>query len=213
MEIDHILIAVADLGRSVRTIEERLGLTSVEGGRHPTWGTANRIVPLGEAYLELVAVVDQAIASGTTFGRWVARMATDRPRPIGWAVRVDDIDERARRLGLAVTPGSRTRPDGRTIHWRSAGVEVAASEPSLPFFLGWSVEADQPGRAPAAHPVGPVRLARLLIDGDPDRLQAWLGHHRLRIEVRPGDAAVRQVVLEHRGGEIVLGDSRTADIP
>jgi len=56
VQIDHVLIAVPDLGPSVRAVEEQLGMLSLEGGRHPDWGTANRIVPLGEAYLELVAV-------------------------------------------------------------------------------------------------------------------------------------------------------------
>jgi hypothetical protein len=39
-------------------MEGRYGLASIEGGRHPGWGTANRIIPLGDAYIELVTVVD-----------------------------------------------------------------------------------------------------------------------------------------------------------
>jgi hypothetical protein len=204
MKIDHIVIPVADLDGSAQAIEQQLGVSSVVGGRHASWGTAMRIVPLGEAYLELVAVVNSAAASATAFGRWIANTPTERPRPTGWAVRVDDIEGRARRLGLTVTPGSRARPDGRTIRWRTAGVEVAALEPFLPFFIQWSDETDLPGRTPVTHAIGPVRLARLEIDGDPSRLATWLGDHRLPIEVRPGDAAVGHVVLEHRGGEIVL---------
>ena len=46
MELDHVLIAVAELEAAAREIEGRYGLTSVEGGRHAGWGTANRIVPL-----------------------------------------------------------------------------------------------------------------------------------------------------------------------
>jgi hypothetical protein len=161
-------------------------------------------VPLGEAFLELVAVVDEAAASRSAFGRWIAATTTDRPIPMGWAVRVDDIEGPARRLGLTVTPGSRARPDGRTITWRTAGIEVAASVPFLPFFIQWSDDTDLPGRTPVAHAIGPVRLVRVVIDADPHRLATWLGNHRLPIEVRPGDGAVGQVVLEHRGGEIVL---------
>jgi hypothetical protein len=55
LELDHILIAVADLAAAGHEIEERHGLASIEGGRHPGWGTANRIVPLGDAYNVLVA--------------------------------------------------------------------------------------------------------------------------------------------------------------
>ena len=68
-----MLIAVTDLTAAAWELQARCGLASVEGGRHPDWGTANRIVPLGTSYLELVAVVDPAAAARSSFGRWVAR--------------------------------------------------------------------------------------------------------------------------------------------
>jgi len=40
---------VADLRAAAQELEARHGLVAVEGGRHPGWGTANRIVPLGES--------------------------------------------------------------------------------------------------------------------------------------------------------------------
>ena len=88
MELDHVLIPLADLSRAVSEFEGRYGLVSVEGGRHADWGTANRIVPLGDRYLELVAVVDPAEAS-QSFGRWVANARAGQP--LGWAVRTDDL--------------------------------------------------------------------------------------------------------------------------
>ena len=63
VELDHVLIAVTELESAGEAFEERFGLASVEGGRHPAWGTANRIVPLGSSYLELVGVVDKAVAA------------------------------------------------------------------------------------------------------------------------------------------------------
>lgn len=68
MQIDHIVIGVRDLGAAAQ-FEDRYGLTAIEGGRHPGWGTANRLVPLGAAYLELVTGVDEAEASNSDFGR------------------------------------------------------------------------------------------------------------------------------------------------
>jgi len=204
VQIDHVLIAVPDLGPSVRAVEEQLGMPSLEGGRHPDWGTANRIVPLGEAYLELVAVEDGAAAETVPFGRWVARSTADRPKPMGWAVRVEHLEETADRLELTVESGSRARPDGRTISWRAAGIEAAASEPSLPFFIEWANDADLPGRTPVAHGFEGMRIARLVIDGDPDRLATWLGEHELPVEIRRGPATVAHVVLERGGREAVL---------
>jgi hypothetical protein len=77
VELDHVLLAVTDLAAAGRELQVRYGLASVEGGRHPDWGTANRIVPLGASYLELIAVVNQAAAADSSLGRWapVARPA------------------------------------------------------------------------------------------------------------------------------------------
>ena len=109
MEIDHVLIAVTDLAVASRELEEHHGLASIEGGRHPGWGTANRIVPLGDTYLELAAVVDKNVAVQTAFGRWVAG-EDSQPRLLGWAVRTDDLEPVARRLNLNIEDGSRTHP-------------------------------------------------------------------------------------------------------
>ena len=67
LELDHVLIAVDVLDEAGRWIEERHGLTSIQGGRHTGWGTANRIVPLGGSYLELIAVVDHKIVEIQVF--------------------------------------------------------------------------------------------------------------------------------------------------
>ena len=75
LDIDHVLIAVPDLSAAAPSFTARYGLASTEGGHHPAWGTANRIVPLGTSYLELVAVVDEAKAQASPFGRWVAGAA------------------------------------------------------------------------------------------------------------------------------------------
>jgi Glyoxalase-like domain len=201
------VIAVADLAEAARSIEVRHGLTSIEGGRHPGWGTANRIVPLGEAYLELVAIVDEAEAAQSPFGRWVAA-AHPTPRPLGWAVRTHELDDFARRLDLTVAAGARAGRNGELVRWRVAGVERATAEPSLPFFIEWGHGTPLPGRATASHRAGAVQIAKLRLDGDADRVAAWLGVHRLPITVRPGPPAVASIVLTGAAGEIVLDADR-----
>ena len=113
-------------------------------------------MPLGESYLELIAVVDEDEAGRSSFGRWIAVAGSSsvRLQPLGWAVRTDRLDDVARRLGLAVGAGSRAGASGRLLTWRLAGVEEAAAEPSLPFFIEWGRETPFPGRAPALHPAG-----------------------------------------------------------
>ena len=68
VQIDHIVIGVRNLDAAQAQFEDRYGLTTIEGGRHPGWGTANRLVPLGAAYLELVTVVPIRCVSGSGSG-------------------------------------------------------------------------------------------------------------------------------------------------
>jgi hypothetical protein len=205
VELDHVLIAVTDLATAAREIQERYGLGSVEGGHHPGWGTANRIVPLGTSYLELIAVVDQQAAADTIVGRWVAGGASPPGRPLGWAVRTGKLDAIARRLGLSVSAGSRVAPTGEVLRWRSAGIEQAAIDCSLPFFIEWERGMRLPGNTAVAHSAAPAGISKLLLQGDPSRLAAWLGNHTLPIVVRAGSPAVAAIVLSSATGEIVLG--------
>jgi hypothetical protein len=199
-----VFVAVTDLAAAAQEIEARHGLSSMQGGRHAGWGTANRIVPLGETYLELIAVVDPAEAADSAFGSWVAAGATPAGRPLGWAVRTDDLDEVAGRLGLAVEAKSRKDASGQTLRWRMAGIEEAAAEPSLPIYVEWGEGMPFPGRAPVTHPAGGVEIASLELEGDRKRLADWLGSDRLSITVREGAPAVAGVILSGASGEFPL---------
>lgn len=199
-----MLLAVTDLEAAATAIEARYGLASIEGGRHRGWGTANRIVPLGETFVELITVVDPAEAAASAFGSWVAAGATPERRPLGWVVRTHDIGGVAERLGLEVAAKSRKDASGRTLSWRVAGIEEAAAEPSLPFFVEWGDGTPHPGRAPVTHPAGAVQIASLQLDADPQRLADWLGSHRLPITVREGRPALVSVILSSASGEFTL---------
>ena len=207
-----MLIAVTDLASAAETFEERFGLASVEGGRHPAWGTANRIVPLGSNYLELVGVVDTAVAAESAFGRWVAAGASATGRPIGWAVRTDAIDEGATRLGLGVVDGSRTTPSGQRLRWRSAGVEQAMAAPALPFFIQWGPGTALPGTTAITHPAAPVTISRLDLEGDRERLDEWLGVHDLPIVVRDGRPRLGSVRLTTGRGDVVLSAEERSSV-
>jgi len=199
-ELDHVLIAVPDLDGGARFVCERYGLASVEGGRHPDWGTANRIVPVGDAYLELIAIVDRDRALGNTFGRWVAGVPDGLLQPLGWAVRTTSIDTVAQRLGLVVHSGSRTRPDGRVLEWRLAGVERAASDHALPFFIQWAPGTPHPSNVVSTPVPATVSVCDIELRGDADELKAWLGDQSLPVVIRPGPSAVTCVVVRDASG-------------
>lgn len=205
IRLDHVVYSVADLDAAAVRFRRELGLDSVEGGRHAGWGTANRIVPLGETYLELIGVVDEEEARGSSFGQ---TMLDRVARGDSWymvVVSTDDLDGIAARLGLEVTPGARRRPDGAEIRWRAAGFEDPRREPWMPFFITWDVPPDlHPGRLRAAHGTRVEGISRVEVGGDAERLRDWLGEAELPIRVVDGPPGVRAVALARGDAELVI---------
>jgi hypothetical protein len=207
LRMDHVIYAVDDLDEAGAGLFGREGLASVPGGRHEGWGTANRIVPLGDTYLELIAVVDVDEAEGSEFGRGVRRaQSEDRPL-VGWVVATDDIDAVAERLDLEVEEKSRETADGDTLRWRVAGIERALKTGALPFFVQWDVPVEErPAAAEARHEADVEGIAWVEVSADDrDAVEEWLGDdHDLPLRVTDGDPALAAVAIAAGGGEIVL---------
>ena len=204
--IDHAVYAVGDLATAAERWRDRYGLASLPGGRHPRWGTGNRIVPLGRDYLELIAVVEPSVAARTVLGRTLLRLTRDGDRWFSLCLADDDLEATAARLGLEVEPGSRTTPEGVELRWRGAGIDAAEREPWLPFFITWDVSEEQhPGRVGAADTGGAGGIAAVEIAGDPERLADWLGGAEVPIHVVDGPPGVRSVTLDRPGaGPLVV---------
>ena len=172
LEVDHVIVCVPDLTASVSAFESAHGLVSVDGGRHRGHGTANRLIPLGTSYIELVAVVDADEANESAFGRFVAERST-RPGADAIAIRTDDLDAVCERLSLEPLSMSRKDSSGAELGWRIAGMEHLVSS-GLPFFIEWDIEPDlHPGKVEVVHPRGEVRLGGVVVSGDRDRLRLW----------------------------------------
>ena len=204
--IDHAVLAVSDLDRAGERLHRDLGLASVPGGVHPRWGTGNRIVPLGDSYIELIAVVDHDVGSSTSLGRALLA-SSDGGRDRWFAICLSDteLEVTARRLGLQVEAGARTRPDGVELRWRGAGIDDGARDSWLPFFIAWDVPAElHPGRTTIRHEVDVTGIASVEIAGDHVRLGEWLGPEGdgLPFDVSDGDPQIRAVDLS-------LGDGTT----
>ena len=206
--IDHVIYAVDDLDAAAASLFDREGLASVPGGRHEGWGTANRIVPLGESYLELIAVVDVDEAEGSEFGQAVRRALTEEHPLVGWVLATDDIDAVAKRLDLEVEEKSREAEDGSTLSWRLAGLERAVKTGALPFFVQWDVPPEQhPGAADVRHETDVVGIAWVDVCADDrDAMNRWLGDDAkdLPVRISDGDPALAAAAIETDGGEIVL---------
>jgi catechol 2,3-dioxygenase-like lactoylglutathione lyase family enzyme len=205
LRLDHVVYAVPDLDEAAVRFRREFGLDSTEGGRHQRWGTANRIVPLGDQYVELVAAVDEPMAAETAFGWGVLERAASGG---GWftiAAVADDLDAVATRLGLEVGSGSRARPDGETVRWRMAGLDDPRRETWMPFFLTWDVsDALHPGRARAGHAVRATGLGRVEVGGDAERLRTWLGGDELPIRVTDDEPGIHRVAISTTDGELVI---------
>lgn len=203
LRFDHVVIAVADLGIAADEILVNHGLASVEGGRHAGHGTANRIVPLGTDYLELVAVVDEGEASSSSFGRWVARhSSSEATRAL--CLRSSRIDDISKRLTLSPVPMARVRPDGVELRWRLLGME-SALERDLPFFIEWDVApSDYPGRASAEHETSPHGISWVELAGERQKVEGWMGPNDLAVRAVNGSPGIHRVGIATDSGDLVL---------
>jgi hypothetical protein len=205
--MDHVIYAVDDLDAAGAILFDREGLASVAGGRHEGWGTQNRIVPLGDTYLELIAVADVDEAEASEFGRAVRRALTEDHALVGWVVATDDIDAVAKRLDLEVEEKSREAADGSTLRWRVAGIERAMDTGALPFFVQWDVPPERhPGAADARHEADVEGIAWVEVCADDrDAVSEWLGEdHDLPVRITDGDPALAAAAIATADGEIVL---------
>jgi hypothetical protein len=199
--IDHVVMGVPDLDEAAATLLVKYGLIAQPGGRHPSFGTANRIVPLGTCYLEIIAVDDHEAAQQNGFGRWVNAMA-EGTAAWGWALRSTDIEETAARLGLDVGPGERLRDDGTRLSWRLAGVPTERSTYGRPFFIQWDDGTPLPGESVLPHPAGATSLAEVRVSGD--GLDEWLGGPVPMVVVDLGFGGVDSLALTTATGDITI---------
>ncbi len=185
---------------------EAMGFAVVDGGRHPGLGTANRVIPLGNAYLELLGVIDQDEAEASTFGRSLIARIADGDRLTRWSIRTEHIESVGDRLGLVPEARRRLRPDGSMLTWRSAGIEQSLRDAWLPFFMQWDDPAQYPGAIPVAHPVGECSLSWLQVSTpDSDRLARWT-EGQTDLPLRRGDHAegIDAVAISTPDGEVVV---------
>jgi hypothetical protein len=203
--IDHAVYAVRDLDVASDRWREAYGLVSAPGGRHPRWGTANRVIPLGREYLELISVVDRDVAVGTVLGRMLLDLTESGDGWFSLCLADDDLEGTAARLGLEVEPGSRITPGGGELRWRGAGIDAEGREPWLPFFIAWNVPEElHPGHGGADGRQDVEGIVSARVAGDAARLRRWLGGGEVPIDVVDGPPGVRSVSLRLTGGGELL---------
>ncbi len=174
MRLDHISYActTSEIADVIQRIGSDLGATFVDGGRHPSFGTRNFILPLANnCYVEVVSALDHPAAEKAPFGQAVRRVADDGGGWMSWVLAVDDIGQVENRLGREAADGHRIRPDGVELCWKQIGVLDVMTAPELPFFVEWSCpNTEHPSAGGSA-----VAIERVEMAGDPDTIAGILG--------------------------------------
>jgi len=204
--VDHLVVAAASLDEGAAWCRRMLGVDPLPGGRHPQFGTHNRLLKIAseawpQAYLEIIAIDPDAPPPPRV--RWFGLDEADfsaGPRLIHWVGRSPMLDmHRWGLIHVGEPPGepvaaSRETPHG-LLQWQ---ILVPADGRlrhggALPTLIQWQ------GRHPAdAMPDSGVALKSLTINHVPSRAREVL---RLRgvTAVDDGGPALRAVLATPLG--------------
>ncbi len=206
--LDHMILGCNDLDRGIRLVEERTGVRAAIGGVHPDRGTMNALASLGDRhYLEIMAPNPDA----KTVQPWAMQMLDalkklTAPRLVAWAVHTDDIEAVARKLreagvtATAISPGSRVRPDGRVLKWKSLNL-TDNRHGLLPFFIEWSADSVHPSvDAPSGCSLESFSAA----DQNPAELAATLQRMGVNLKVESADSPQLRAKIHGPKGELAV---------
>jgi hypothetical protein len=212
--IDHLVIAVPDPDAAAVQLERELGLAASGGGRHEADGTFNRLVWLGDTYLELIGVFDRALAERSWIGTPTLQMLARGGGLATWAIASDALGPDLDALRVAGAEfgepiaGQRRRDDGELVRWHVATPRLLG--PAEPPFLiehdptspEWT-PADRDARLAMVHPLGgQVRLEvlELLVEDVNQTLQRFARTTGLRFRPSLAGGGGRDASI---GGQIV----------
>jgi hypothetical protein len=205
--VDHLLLGTSDLDRGIAWFEGRTGVRAAIGGAHPGRGTRNALAGLGRGhYLEIIAPDPAQPPENLRMDLHTLA----EPRLIAWAAGAPDLDGLSRRIrerghtAAAPRDGSRARPDGRVLTWRTLAVDTdlaRANVDPIPFFIEWAPGSPHPSiDAPAG-----CRLAAFEFEHpDAKRLEAVLAALEIDAVVRPAPDVKLVATLDTAKGRLVL---------
>jgi catechol 2,3-dioxygenase-like lactoylglutathione lyase family enzyme len=201
--LDHILLGAPDLQAGIDFVENRTGVRAAFGGVHPSRGTQNALLALGERhYLEIIAPDPAQPGVKNPLASNLHSLA--EPRLVGWAAHpgsVTSFAEKLRAAGIKFegpTPGSRKRPDGRLLQWQTLTLADADSG-LLPFFIEWGKDSVHPS---VDAPKGCSLLNFAAETPDPEELAATLKTLNLDLLVKKGEKPRLHAVISGPKGSL-----------
>ena len=203
-----MLLGVADLDQGIAWVEKLTGVKAAVGGSHPGVGTRNALASLGgRRYLEIIA--PDPLQTAYNFSIDLRKLG--EPRLITWAALTTDITataKRARGAGLQLfgpRDGSRARPDGKLLRWKTLGVQTGFGtqgvEP-VPFFIEWAGDSPHPSQD---SPRGCELLSFEMEHPEPAGVIEVLKKLGIEAKVRGAKEARLRATLKTPKGEVVLG--------
>ncbi len=205
--VDHLLLGASDLDQGIAYVEQRTGVKAQVGGSHPGVGTRNALLSLGDhQYLEIIA----PDPSQPTFNFQIDLRRLTTPKLVTWAASTQELDgvvSRARAAELDVfgpRDGSRVRPDGVTLSWRTAGIRAGFGQGDvdvMPFFIQWTAGSVHPSEdAPKG-----CRLVALDIQHpDASKLGETFARLGIKIEPVPSPHIALRATIDTPRGRVVL---------
>lgn len=200
LRFDHLAISAETLAEGIGWVESALGVRLVGGGKHAAMSTHNKLLGLGDLYLEVITIDPDAPPPGRP--RWFGLDHFKGPARItNWVAESDelaaDLSRAPRGSGV---PMALSRGDYR---WRMA----VPTDGLLPFdgCFPALIQWDGPHPAAALPDVG-IRLTRLEI-GHPEAaaLRQALRLSDDRIEIVQAPAKRMSAVFDTPHGERMLG--------
>src|SRR4051812_1931223 len=201
---DHVQLGCNDLDKGIAFVEAKTGVKAAFGGVHPGRGSRNALLKLGERrYLEILAPDPAQDRSADVRGLY----KVESPRLLEWAAHVDDLDPIIRAIEAAhieakpIFPGSRKRPDGKLLRWRSLNLKDTRGG-VLPFFIEWSADSAHP----ASDSPGGCELSSFsAIDPNPEPLRATFRTLQLGdVQVETGPQRRLKAVIKGPKGTLEL---------
>ncbi|HET7294946.1 MAG TPA: VOC family protein [Vicinamibacteria bacterium] len=194
--VDHIVIGTRDLERGIAGIEAMTGVRPAIGGSHPGRGTRNALFSLGpRQYAELIAPDPEQAGTKDAYGL----ADFPEPRMLMWAASATDIDAMAAARNATPAPGSRVRPDGRVLSWRT--LAIAARPGIVPFFIQWDAGTIHPA---SDSPAGCTLTALSFEAPDPAAVEVELAAAGISARVTRGPAPRLAATLQTPKGRVTL---------
>lgn len=181
-DVDHLIIAINNLDRGIQDFATLTGVTPEKGGQHPGRNTQNALVSLGKGrYLEILAPASSASNPESvipfpklTLGGWALNGSLDTQlaglKAAGFAT-------------VGPTPGSRQKPDGTMLEWRTGGA-LGAGLSLAPFLIEWSAKTPHPS---TTSPTGCTLDSVVVREADPANLQKYFTAVGYRVQASKGE--------------------------